>query len=100
MVRNFTTDVFITSNLIRLAITAANHIGLQIAGVDILIDKDTYRICEINSSPGFQGFELATGIDVAKRIVEYAKFRTGVWQKTSLVPRRKALTVPVLAEHI
>lgn len=38
-----------------LAIEAARLIGLDIAGVDILIDKNTYKICEINSTPGFQG---------------------------------------------
>lgn len=37
-----------------LAIEAVRLIDLDVAGVDILIDTNSYRICEINSSPGFQ----------------------------------------------
>ena len=49
-----------------LAVEAASLIGLGISGVDILVDGDSYSVYAINSSPGFEGFESATGIDVLK----------------------------------
>jgi RimK family alpha-L-glutamate ligase len=59
-----------------LAIESSRLIGLDIAGVDILFDKDNnYRICEINSYPGFEGFEKATGLNVPEEIFSYVKLR-------------------------
>jgi gamma-F420-2:alpha-L-glutamate ligase len=81
-----------------LAIEATRLIGLEVAGVDILIDKDTYKICEINSSPGFMGFEMATEVDVPFHILDFVKLRTGVWK----MKRKKAKTpvvIPVEEEH-
>ena len=96
-----------------LAIECAKQVGLDIAGVDILIDNNTYRICtyrflianycflgEINSSPGFQGFEMATGVDVARQIFEFIKLRCGVWKKQDERKKRRAILVPVQAEHL
>ncbi len=60
-----------------LAVESTKLLGLDIAGVDILFDGDNYKICEVNSSPMFEGFEQATGIDVPKAIFEYAKLRLG-----------------------
>jgi gamma-F420-2:alpha-L-glutamate ligase len=60
-----------------LAVEAASLVGLDIAGVDILFDGDSYSVCEINSSPGFEGFEYATGIDVPKEIFRYLSLRLG-----------------------
>jgi gamma-F420-2:alpha-L-glutamate ligase len=37
-----------------LVLETVKIIGLDIAGVDLLIDKQTYKICEVNSSPGFE----------------------------------------------
>ncbi|MFC2159748.1 RimK family alpha-L-glutamate ligase [Actinomycetota bacterium] len=59
-----------------LAIESSRLIGLDIAGVDILFDKDdNYKICEINSYPGFKGFEEATGINVPEEIFNYINLR-------------------------
>jgi gamma-F420-2:alpha-L-glutamate ligase len=60
-----------------LAVESARLMGLDIAGVDILFDKDNnYRICEINSYPGFEGFEKATGLNVPNEIFNYIKLRS------------------------
>jgi gamma-F420-2:alpha-L-glutamate ligase len=83
-----------------LAIEAARCVGLDIAGVDILIDDDSYKICEINSSPGFQGFELATGINVPDRIFDFIKIRLGLWRKSQPKVEKKRVTIPVQAEHL
>lgn len=83
-----------------LAIESTRLIGLDVGGVDILIDNDTYKICEINASPGFQGFELATGINVAERILEFIQLRAGIWKKTATHKKKSTVVVPVEAEHI
>ena len=51
-----------------LAVQVARELKLDIAGIDILFDKDGYRICEANSAPGFQGLERACAIDVPELV--------------------------------
>lgn len=53
------------------AIKAAKAMGLPLAGVDLLRSNDGPKILEVNSSPGLEGIEKATGIDVAGKIIEY-----------------------------
>jgi ribosomal protein S6--L-glutamate ligase len=55
----------------RTAIRAAQIMGLRVAGVDMLEGEDGPQIMEVNSSPGLEGIERATGVDVAGAIVEY-----------------------------
>jgi ribosomal protein S6--L-glutamate ligase len=55
----------------RTAIRAAKVLGLEVAGVDMLEGKDGPMLMEVNSSPGLEGIELASKIDVAGTIVEY-----------------------------
>jgi RimK family alpha-L-glutamate ligase len=61
----------------RLAVESAKLVGLDIAGIDILFDGDSYRVCEVNSSPGFEGFEKATGLNVPQEIYHYIQVRLG-----------------------
>jgi gamma-F420-2:alpha-L-glutamate ligase len=84
-----------------LALESARLIGLEVAGVDILIDKNSYKICEINSSPGFEGFEMATEVDVPWHILDFVKLRTGVWQKSGRANKKvkSPVVVPVEQEH-
>jgi len=56
----------------RAAVRAAQLAGLEVAGVDMLESKEGPKIMEINSSPGFEGLERATGLDVAGAIVDHA----------------------------
>jgi gamma-F420-2:alpha-L-glutamate ligase len=58
-----------------LARETARICGLDIAGIDLLFDKDGYKICEANSAPGFEGFEKYCNVDVAKQIAEYIKYK-------------------------
>lgn len=58
-----------------LAIESSRLIGLDIAGVDILFDDDNYKVCEVNSYPGFEGFEKATGINVSEEVYRYIQVR-------------------------
>lgn len=53
------------------AVKAAKIMGLGVAGVDLLRSERGPLVMEVNSSPGLEGIELATGKDVASMIVEY-----------------------------
>ena len=45
--------------------------GLNVAGVDILRSKHGPLVMEVNSSPGLEGVESSTNIDVAGKIIEF-----------------------------
>jgi gamma-F420-2:alpha-L-glutamate ligase len=68
-----------------LAVRVANVLGLDVAGVDILFDEKGYRICEANSSPGFQGLEKACRISVPDEIFNSMRNKLGITQ-----PKRSA----------
>jgi ribosomal protein S6--L-glutamate ligase len=53
------------------AIKAAASMGLAVAGVDMLPSKRGPLIMEVNSSPGLEGIERATGVDIAGKIIQY-----------------------------
>jgi ribosomal protein S6--L-glutamate ligase len=54
------------------AVKAARVIGLEVAGVDLLESRAGPKIMEVNSSPGFEGLEAATGVDIAALYVGHA----------------------------
>jgi RimK family alpha-L-glutamate ligase len=58
-----------------LALRATEVVGLDISGVDLIRGADGYRVIEVNSAPGFEGFERATGRNVAAEMLRYARFR-------------------------
>ncbi len=53
------------------ALKAAKSLGLAICGVDMLQSNSGPMIMEVNSSPGLEGIEAATGVDIAKSIIRY-----------------------------
>ena len=53
------------------AVRAAQIMGLRVAGVDMLEGDEGPLVMEVNSSPGLQGVEAATGLDVAGAIIDY-----------------------------
>ena len=57
----------------RTAIIATKALGLNIAGVDMLRSDRGPLVLEVNSSPGFEGVEKVTGVDVAGQIIEYVE---------------------------
>ena len=67
-----------SSNVIKLkpeeeevAIRAAHALGLQIAGVDMLPSERGMLVIEVNSSPGLEGIEVATGKNIAGEIIAF-----------------------------
>jgi ribosomal protein S6--L-glutamate ligase len=53
------------------AVRAARTMGLNISGVDLLRSNHGAVVMEVNSSPGLEGIEKATGVDVAGKIIEF-----------------------------
>lgn len=53
------------------AVRAAQILGLRVAGVDMLEGKTGPQIMEVNSSPGLEGIEGATQLDIAGNIIDY-----------------------------
>ena len=53
------------------AIRAAQIMGLRVAGVDMLESSSGPQIMEVNSSPGLEGIEGATGLDIAGAIIDH-----------------------------
>ncbi|WP_168627033.1 MULTISPECIES: RimK family alpha-L-glutamate ligase [unclassified Cryobacterium] len=63
--------VDLTPEYARAAVRSAQIMGLKIAGVDMLEGHDGPLVMEVNSSPGLQGIEAATKLDVAGAIIDY-----------------------------
>jgi ribosomal protein S6--L-glutamate ligase len=64
-------SVTLTDEERETALRAASAMGLSVAGVDMLPSKRGPLIMEVNSSPGLEGIERATGVDIAGRIVQF-----------------------------
>jgi len=54
-----------------VAVRAARTMGLNVSGVDLVRSNHGPLVLEANSSPGLEGIEAASGVDVASRIVEW-----------------------------
>ncbi|MDD3679865.1 MAG: ATP-grasp domain-containing protein [Candidatus Shapirobacteria bacterium] len=60
------------ANVIKMAIKAAHSCQIDIAGVDVVLDRQKKPfILEVNNAPQFIGFSQATGIDTARAIIDY-----------------------------
>lgn len=66
-----TEEVQLDPHFERTALRAAQILGLRVAGVDMLEASDGPEVVEVNSSPGLEGIEMATGVDVAAAMVEH-----------------------------
>jgi ribosomal protein S6--L-glutamate ligase len=53
------------------AVRAARLLGLGVAGVDLIRSKRGPLILEVNASPGLEGIETATGVDIAGAVVDH-----------------------------
>lgn len=63
--------VDITVHEAQVAVNAAKALGLSVAGVDLLRSSRGPLVLEVNSSPGLQGIEASTGLDIAGLIIDY-----------------------------
>jgi ribosomal protein S6--L-glutamate ligase len=65
------TIIELTDEEERTALKAAKAMGLGVAGVDMLQSEKGPLVLEVNSSPGLEGIENATGRDIARDIIKY-----------------------------
>ena len=66
-------DYAITPEIDEIAVKSTQLLGLQIAGVDLLFDRKGFKVCEVNSSPGFEGIDQYCDKDMAREIVDYCR---------------------------
>lgn len=64
--------VALSSEQQRAAIASVDAIGLEIAGVDMMVSAGGIQVVEVNDSPGFRGLEAVTGTDIARQIIQHA----------------------------
>lgn len=61
----------ITDEIRWIATQSTNIVGLELSGVDLLISDDGYKICEINSNPGWKGLQTVTDINITEELFKY-----------------------------
>ena len=64
-----------------LSSESSKALNLDIAGVDLLFDNGGYKICEVNSNPGFEGMEQYTKKNIAEEIVQFIKMKIGMYDE-------------------
>ncbi|MGB5435738.1 MAG: RimK family alpha-L-glutamate ligase [Maribacter sp.] len=62
-----------TAKELHMALKATKYLGLGVAGVDIIRSKKGPLLIEVNASPGLQGIEAATGVNIAKEIILFVE---------------------------
>lgn len=60
-----------------IALKASEYLGLGVAGVDLIRSKKGPLLIEVNASPGLQGIEAATGVNIAKEIILFVERNAG-----------------------
>ena len=68
------------------AVKAAKILGLNVAGVDMLMSEKGPMVIEVNSSPGLEGVEVVSGKNVAGKIIEYIEKNTVKKKNKRIVP--------------
>lgn len=87
----------------KLAVRAAQILGLHVVGVDLLESSHGPMIMELNASPGLEGIETATQVAVAEKIIEFLEEQVSfpdidVRERLSLSRGYSIVEVPVLKE--
>lgn len=75
-----------------VAVRAAHAVGLAVAGVDLIRSRRGPLVLEVNASPGLEGIEESTGVDIAGKIVDLVvnSSESGGCRRTLGPPRRRA----------
>lgn len=80
-------QVEITKQECEVALRAAEIMGLDIAGVDLIRSKSGPLVLEVNSSPGLEGIERSTSIDVAALVIEHIEKNAKLEVRKSFISR-------------
>lgn len=68
----------VTPEIERLATETSRILGLDIAGIDLLFDGEHFKVCEANSSPGFEGLEKCCQVNIPQEIYDFIRVRLGM----------------------
>lgn len=72
-----TEPIVLDEDYAETAVRATQILGLRVAGVDMLEGADGPQVMEVNSSPGLEGIEQATRLDIAGAIIDYMAAQVG-----------------------
>jgi len=61
----------VTREIESLAVEISLLLDLEVAGIDLLFDRNGFKICEVNSAPGFEAMENYCGLDIAGEIIRF-----------------------------
>lgn len=75
------------------ALQAAKAMGLGVCGVDMIVSKRGPLVMEVNSSPGLEGIEKSTGIDIASKIMDYIQINVKDPVTQEKIVKRKKDTI-------
>ena len=92
----------VTEEQKNLSISAAKATGCNWCGVDLIVDEKTGKnyILEVNASPGTHGLKKATGIDVLKKIVDFAIDKSNWTRGRDTIGFREIIKIPGLGEFV
>lgn len=68
----------VTPEIEWLATETSRLLGLDIAGIDLLFDGQHFKVCEANSSPGFEGLEKCCRVNIPQEIYDFIRIRLGM----------------------
>jgi ribosomal protein S6--L-glutamate ligase len=78
----------------KTALAAARVLGLRVAGVDMIESREGPMVMEVNSSPGLEGIQNTTKVDVAAAIIEHIERETGLDGEAKPTPGASAKRRP------
>jgi len=78
-----------------IALNATKYLGLGVSGVDLMRSNKGPVLLEVNASPGLKGIEGATGVNVAKHIIQFVERRM-LENKDFNIAKGAAIVVPIL----
>jgi ribosomal protein S6--L-glutamate ligase len=78
------TTVRLSAEYRRTALAAARVLGLRVAGVDLIESDEGPMVMEVNSSPGLEGIQRTTDVDVAAAVIEHIEREVTPARQTSL----------------
>lgn len=68
-----TEEIQPTNKELQIALNATKYLGLGVAGVDLIRSEKGPLLIEVNASPGLQGIEAATGVNIAREIILFVE---------------------------
>ncbi|NLL62584.1 MAG: RimK family alpha-L-glutamate ligase [Candidatus Atribacteria bacterium] len=69
----------VSKEIEQLVTECAGVLNLDITGIDLLFDGESFKVCEVNSSPGFKGIESCCDVSIPDTIFDFIQIRLGLY---------------------